>query len=340
MHVTVSDLVVSVASPDDAAGMVDVIHAAFGARPPLDPPSTASEETTKSVAAAVAGGGGIYATVRGQPAGALIIASAAGSMTEPFASHIVSFARVSVHPDFQRHGIASAMVAAAQDYAAELGNTHVELFARAELPELVAFWQHRGFVTRRPAPYGMILGRALPVAIDVPTAADMRRLGERLAGWLRAGDLLIATGDLGAGKTTLTQGIGAGLGCEGPVISPTFVLSRVHRSCVGGPTLVHVDAYRLASTDELDDLDLDEQSADAVTVVEWGQGLAEGLSEHRLEVDIRQAGYPAGVPEHADRRVVIIRSHGERWSGLDLDALRPSPLSSRAAGHTGGWPDA
>ena len=68
-----------------------------------------------------------------------------------------------------------------------------------------------------------------------------------------------------------------------------------------------------------------------MTVVEWGEGLAEGLSEHRLEVDIRQAGYPAGVPEHADRRVVIIRSHGERWSGLDLDALRPSPLSSRAA---------
>lgn len=332
MHVTVSDLVVSVASPDDAAGMVDVIHAAFGARPPLDPPSTASQETTQSVAAAITTGGGIYATVHGQPAGALLLT--------PAAQDLVSFSRVSVHPDFQRHGIASAMVAAAQDYAAERGSTQVELFARAEIPELVAFWQHRGFVIRRPAPYGMILGRVLPVAIEVPTAADMRRLGERLAGWLGAGDLVIATGDLGAGKTTLTQGIGAGLGCEGPVISPTFVLSRVHRSCIGGPTLVHVDAYRLASSDELDDLDLDEHSADAVTVVEWGEGLAEGLSEHRLEVDIRQAAYPAGGPEHADRRMVIIRSHGERWSGLDLDALRLSPMSRRAAGNHDGWADA
>ena len=95
---------------------------------------------------------------------------------------------------------------------------------------------------------------------------------------LRPGDLVIASGDLGAGKTTLTQGIGRGLGSAGPIISPTFVLSRVHPSATGRPTLVHVDAYRLSSPAELDDLDLEATVAESVTVVEWGQGIAEGLA--------------------------------------------------------------
>ena len=166
MSISVPDLVVSVASADDAAGMVEVIHAAFGARPPLDPPSTAIDET-----AGVGGreparsGGGIYAAVGGRPAG--VDPDPAGS-----GPGVATLHRVSVHPDFQRHGIASAMVAAAQDLAAaELGYRPVELFAREEFAELIAFWQHRGFAVDPAAPHGVILAKPLPVAVDVPTAA-------------------------------------------------------------------------------------------------------------------------------------------------------------------------
>src|SRR5690606_13669919 len=115
----------------------------------------------------------------------------------------------------------------------------------------------------------LTLAKEVPVRATVPTPEAMRSLGERLAGLLRAGDLVILTGDLGAGKTTFTQGLGAGLGVRGDVTSPTFVISRVHPSTVGGPALVHVDAYRLGGLEELDDLDLDVSVAESVTVVEW-----------------------------------------------------------------------
>src|ERR1700744_3546228 len=125
------------------------------------------------------------------------------------------------------------------------------------------------------------------VTLAVSTAAQMRELGRVLGGLLGAGDLVILSGGLGAGKTTLTQGIGAGLGVRGPVTSPTFVIARVHPSLDGtGPLLVHADAYRLGSFSELDDLDLDADMSRAVTVVEWGEGLAEGLAEDRLEISI------------------------------------------------------
>lgn len=114
----------------------------------------------------------------------------------------------------------------------------------------------------------------------------MQQWGAHLGQRLRAGDLVVLTGGLGAGKTTLTQGIGRGMGVRGPVTSPTFVIARVHPSLTGGPDLVHVDAYRLSGADELDDLDLDAQLEDVVTVVEWGAGLAEVLSEDRLEIRI------------------------------------------------------
>src|ERR1700693_1102694 len=122
-----------------------------------------------------------------------------------------------------------------------------------------------------------------PRDVRVPTADAMRDLGRDLAGLLRAGDLVILAGPLGAGKTTLVQGIGAGLNVRGPVTSPTFVIARVHPVLAGsgrsGPSLVHADAYRLGSVSELDDLDLDLDVDRAVTVVEWGEGLAEGLAE-------------------------------------------------------------
>jgi tRNA threonylcarbamoyladenosine biosynthesis protein TsaE len=308
---SVSDLVVSAAKQEDAPGMVEVIHAAFGARPALEPPSTASEETAASVAATLGRGSGVYAQVHGRPAGALLITATGAT--------VATFQRVSVHPDFQRHGIASAMVAMAEELAARAGHRRVELFARAEFAQTIAFWQHRGYLIDRSAPYGVILAKDLPPVLVVPTGEAMQALGERLAGLLRPGDVLIATGDLGAGKTTLTQGLGRGLGTAGPVISPTFVLSRVHPSRDAGPALVHVDAYRLRSAEELDDLDLDATVGDAVTVVEWGAGMAEGLAESRLEIEIAVRPAP-GAPD--DVRLVALHGVGPRWADVDLHALR------------------
>jgi tRNA threonylcarbamoyladenosine biosynthesis protein TsaE len=134
--------------------------------------------------------------------------------------------------------------------------------------------------------------------------------------------VIIAGGDLGAGKTTLTQGIGRGLGSEGPIISPTFVLSRIHPSAIGRPTLMHVDAYRLSSCYELDDLDLDAAVADSITVVEWGQGIAEGLADDRLEIDIWTSPADLSAVGDDSERIVTIRTVGGRWSVVDLGVLR------------------
>src|SRR4051812_50080408 len=120
----------------------------------------------------------------------------------------------------------------------------------------------------------------------------MQALGMRLAEVLRAGDLVVLTGGLGAGKTTLVQGIGAALGVTSPVVSPTFVIARVHRG--GRLPLVHVDAYRLGSVAEVDDLDLDAVLEESVTVVEWGAGLVEDLAGARLEVRLGPAAAPGG----------------------------------------------
>jgi tRNA threonylcarbamoyladenosine biosynthesis protein TsaE len=142
----------------------------------------------------------------------------------------------------------------------------------------------------------------------VPTAEEMRELGRELAASLEAGDLVLLTGDLGAGKTTLAQGIGAGLDVRGPITSPTFIIARVHRSTVGGPPLVHVDAYRLSGWDELEDLDLEASLDEAITVVEWGTGLAEGLADRRLEIEILRThgGAPGEVSEARTVRVCAI----------------------------------
>jgi tRNA threonylcarbamoyladenosine biosynthesis protein TsaE len=146
------------------------------------------------------------------------------------------------------------------------------------------------------------------VELRVPTATQMRGLGRRLAALLRAGDLVVLTGPLGAGKTTLVQGIGEGLGVRGPVTSPTFVIARVHPSADGGPDLVHADAYRLGSRAEVDDLDLDADLEHSVTVVEWGEGLVEELADSHLEVTI---GMGAG-----DSRAVRLVGRGERWEAM------------------------
>ena len=148
----------------------------------------------------------------------------------------------------------------------------------------------------------------MPAELRIATDGAMRDLGRELATRLRAGDLVIVTGPLGAGKTTLVQGIGAGLGVRGPVTSPTFVIARVHPVLAGsGPALVHADAYRLGSISEVDDLDLDADVATAVTVVEWGEGLAEGLAEDRLEISIEP-------DPDSDVRTVRLIGHGARWN--------------------------
>jgi tRNA threonylcarbamoyladenosine biosynthesis protein TsaE len=147
--------------------------------------------------------------------------------------------------------------------------------------------------------------------VTVPTAAEMRAFGERIGAQLRAGDLVLLTGDLGAGKTTLTQGIAAGLGATGPVLSPTFVIARVHRG--GRAPLVHVDAYRLSSLDEVDDLDLDASLEESVTVVEWGSGLVERLAADRLELRLTRSSDPGD-----DTRLVDVEPVGGRWSGVTI----------------------
>ena len=132
-----------------------------------------------------------------------------------------------------------------------------------------------------------------PAETPVPVAdADaMRALGAEVALRCRAGDVVVLSGPLGAGKTTFVQGMASGLRVRGPVTSPTFVIARVHRSLVGGPDLVHVDAYRLGGLAELDDLDLDTTLDDSVTVVEWGAGLVEHLGVDLVHVRIeRDAG--------------------------------------------------
>ena len=154
-----------------------------------------------------------------------------------------------------------------------------------------------------------------PAELRIATDGDMRDLGRRLAALLRAGDLVILAGPLGAGKTTLVQGIGAGLGVRGPVTSPTFVIARVHPPLAGGgPALVHADAYRLGSFAEVDDLDLDTDAAAAVTVVEWGTGLAEVLAADRLEISIEP-------DRDGDTRTVRINGHGARWHGALTGAV-------------------
>ncbi|MET8328281.1 tRNA (adenosine(37)-N6)-threonylcarbamoyltransferase complex ATPase subunit type 1 TsaE [Streptomyces sp. NPDC005181] len=148
---------------------------------------------------------------------------------------------------------------------------------------------------------------------EVTSPEQMQALGRRIAGLLRPGDLVMLSGELGAGKTTLTRGLGEGLGVRGAVTSPTFVIARVHPSLGTGPALVHVDAYRLGGgLDEMEDLDLDVSLPESVVVVEWGDGKVEELSDDRLQVVIHRA---VGDTDD-ERRSVTLVGIGTRWTGL------------------------
>jgi tRNA threonylcarbamoyladenosine biosynthesis protein TsaE len=211
------------------------------------------------------------------------------------------------------------MVRHAERVATERGYEGVSLAARAELPRTVRFWERLGYRETERDGSLLTLAKELPVLLRTHSADEARDLGKRLAGVLRAGDLVILSGDLGAGKTTFTQGIGAGLGVRGDVTSPTFVISRVHPSLGDGAPLVHVDAYRLGGIEELDDLDLDTSLDDAVTV----EGVAEVLAEDHLDVRISRArgGDPvdgADVSDDPDPRTVRLVPVGARWIGSGL----------------------
>jgi tRNA threonylcarbamoyl adenosine modification protein YjeE len=138
----------------------------------------------------------------------------------------------------------------------------------------------------------------------------MHELGLRLAKELKAGDLVILIGPLGAGKTTLTRGVGAGLGVEGNVSSPTFVIARTHKRDGLAP-LVHVDAYRLGSPAELDDLDI--PFASSIVLVEWGKGLTQDISEHWLEVELVR-----DTTGETEDRQVTVTGFGDRWAGASI----------------------
>ena len=168
---------------------------------------------------------------------------------------------------------------------------------------------------------------------QVTTAEETHALAARLGAALEAGDILVLTGELGAGKTTFTQGLGEGLGVRAGIISPTFVLVRIHPNLPdgprpGGPDLVHVDAYRLGSAAEIDDIDLENTLDSSVTVVEWGRGRVEHLSDSWLDIELyRAVGTAGSLAENGDSvldfdtddddepRTIVIRGFGPGWAG-------------------------
>jgi tRNA threonylcarbamoyladenosine biosynthesis protein TsaE len=331
--VTAVDMHVRRATVADAPAMCRLIWAAFGARPPLDPPAPALAETPDSVGAEINARGGLVAREPGGPViGCLLFGSGPG----------LRLTRVCTDPAVRHHGVAGVLVEQAEWLAARRATELVSLVARRELTENVTFWQGLGYRPVPPElfaehdrlPHNLHLAKAAPVWREIDGPEAMRELGTRLAGILRAGDLVVLTGELGAGKTTLTQGIGAGLGVRGRVTSPTFVIARQHPGAV---PLVHVDGYRLSGPDELADLDLETPAADAVTVVEWGRGLAEGLAPERLEISLdtpapddprwaraARSGTSADDAEDtgAEPRTVTVRAVGGGWALRGLRALR------------------
>lgn len=294
---------VAAAGPDRAAEVHEITQAAFAGYGTLDPPSGALRETVETVAADLELHGGLLAyDDAGRLVGALRFARFDG---------LFAVRRVAVLPTLQGRGVGQLLLEHAELHAASTGEPEVRLGVRHQLIDNLGYWRRQGYEPVADRGRWLELRKPLPYVETVPTAQAMRALGQRLAALSRAGDLVLLTGDLGAGKTTLTQGIGAGLGVRGPVTSPTFVLARVHPSLVGGPALVHVDAYRLSGWDELADLDLETSLDEAVTVVEWGGGLAEGLADERLDVDIRR---PAAAGD--ETRAVSLRGVGTRWSDV------------------------
>jgi tRNA threonylcarbamoyladenosine biosynthesis protein TsaE len=212
--------------------------------------------------------------------------------------------RCAVDPSYRRRGLGRRLIEETASWAASEGAVRLHVGVRDALPDSRAFWDGLGFQLLVQHGFWAELVRPIPLVLTGPE--ETFALGERLAADLRAGDLVVLSGPLGAGKTALTQGIGAALGVRGAVTSPTFVLARVHQ---GPLPLVHVDAYRLRDAGgrlELDDMDLDASLDDSVTVVEWGEGLVEMLAESRLDVRLDR-------PDD-ETRTAVVTPVGPRWS--------------------------
>ena len=213
----------------------------------------------------------------------------------------------------------------ADEWAAHAGTINYEVITRLgeRIPQAVR--ERRGIMTQ-----------IQQYSYRVSDAEQTRELGEQLAHHLRAGDLIMLRGGLGAGKTTFTQGIGRGLQVRGTVASPTFIVARVHPSLVGGPDLIHADAYRIRDLDDLETLDLDSTIDQAVTVVEWGEGKTEAMSDARLEIEVRRAsgGEAARDGDVVDlesmddgQRIITFTPYSHRWDGV-FDDLAPQLRAS------------
>jgi tRNA threonylcarbamoyladenosine biosynthesis protein TsaE len=304
----VVNVALRIAQPEDAEVMLGIIGAAFRARQRIDPPPEALSETIDTLRRKLKPPRfGVIASVDGRDVGCLVVSF------RPDGAAMLH--RVSVVPGSRRLGVAAYMVRSTALLLADQGVSRLQLMARAELDVVQRWWTSHGFSIDHEVFNGVIMSVDLPRPIQVPTAHAMQLLGVRLAGVLQAGDLVLLNGELGAGKTTLTQGIGAGLDVDGQVISPTFVLSRIHKPIDEDKVpLVHVDAYRISSVAELDDLDLEASMPGAITVIEWGAGLAEELAPSRLEIEIRRSDSPED-----DTRTVYLLGIGPRWAGIDIE---------------------
>jgi tRNA threonylcarbamoyladenosine biosynthesis protein TsaE len=310
--VTAYARVVRDATPADAAVVHALTREVFQAYAALEPQPSSLRETVDDVAGELADSGGLVVTDAGDGA---VVAVAR------FSEHDGGFwlRRVAVREVTRRQGVARDIAERAEEVARGRGYREVRVGVRSPLTEVADAWRRLGFADVAEHAYWLELARPVPLRLTVPTPDDMTALGARLAGLLQAGDLVLLSGDLGAGKTTLTRGLGAALGVRGAVTSPTFVIARVHPAgaeAAGGLPLVHVDAYRLHDLAEVDDLDLDASVAESVTVVEWGVGRVEGLADSRLEVVLHRGS--AGEDE---TRTVLVRGLGERWAGVDLAPL-------------------
>jgi tRNA threonylcarbamoyladenosine biosynthesis protein TsaE len=272
---------------------------AFAGQDLLTPPSGALSETAERIALDFAEGGGVLLR---DDDGRL-----AGVCRLRMRGSVWILRRCAVDPAYRRMGLGTRLVEEAAAWAADEGALRLHVGVRDALDGSRAFWRNQGFDVLAHHDFWSELVRPLVLRLSGPE--QTHELGRRLAADLRPGDLVVLGGPLGAGKTTLTQGIGEGLRVRGPVTSPTFVLARVHP---GPLPLVHVDAYRLRDAGgrlELDDLDLDASLPDSVTVVEWGEGLAEGLAEAWLDVRLER---PTELG-----RTVVVSATGKRWSAFD-----------------------
>jgi len=281
----------------DADEVQAVTRPAFAANGELEPPSGALSESPETIAADFAAEGG------------LLLRDDDGRLVATCRVRRLGLAwvvrRCAVDPSYRLTGTGRRLVEEAHAWAAEEGAVRTHVGVRDALTGSRAFWERNGYHALAHHGFWTELVHPLPLVLHGPEATH--ELGRRLSAALQSGDLLLLSGPLGAGKTALTQGIGEGLGVRGAVTSPTFVLARVHP---GPLPLVHVDVYRLresgSSRLELDDLDLDASLDESVTVVEWGEGLAEELADARLEVVLER-------PDD-DTRIVRITPYGDRWS--------------------------